>query len=313
MHPTKFDPCVGGGRPAGRADGPDERPGGEAQPKADPPMATPDRTGAISVTIGGQVRFQMKTKKRIREAFNENDRVVQVLADATDPTTLILIGRSAGTSRLEVTDVDGAKESYLIVVQRDVEMLRNLIRRTVPTALVEITPIGDSGNEHHPVRVRGHGGRPGHHPAAGRGPGPAGGGEHGHGRRRGERPARPARRDAGEGGPDAGPEPRGQLHHQREHGVGRQPARRAGLHPGDGRGGGDRGVAGGAPGPGRQPQSGSRAGVGGRTSSPGSPRARSSSCWPRSRARAWPSWWPPRPWWPGVGKRPTCWSAGRSR
>jgi pilus assembly protein CpaC len=108
-------------------------------------MATPDRTGAISVTIGGQVRFQMKSKKRIREAFNENDRVVQVLADATDPSTLILIGRSAGTSRLEVTDVDGAKESYLIVVQRDVEMLRNLIRRTVPTALVEITPIGDSG------------------------------------------------------------------------------------------------------------------------------------------------------------------------
>src|SRR4029078_13030906 len=85
------------------------------------------------------------TKKRIREAFNENDRVVQVLADATDPTTLILIGRAAGTSPLEVRDVDGAKESYLIVVQRDVEMLRNLIRRTVPTALVEITPIGDSG------------------------------------------------------------------------------------------------------------------------------------------------------------------------
>jgi pilus assembly protein CpaC len=120
-------------------------PAAQAQPKADPPMATPDRTGAISVTIGGQVRFQMKSKKRIREAFNENDRVVQVLADATDPTTLILIGRAAGTSRLEVTDVDGAKESYLIVVQRDVEMLRNLIRRTVPTALVEITPIGDSG------------------------------------------------------------------------------------------------------------------------------------------------------------------------
>ena len=116
-----------------------------AQPK-DPPMATPDRTGAISVTIGGQVRFQMKTKKRIREAFNENDRVVQVLADATDPTSLILIGRAAGTSRLEVTDADGAKETYLVVVQRDLEALRNIIRRTLPTALVEVTPIGEAGN-----------------------------------------------------------------------------------------------------------------------------------------------------------------------
>jgi pilus assembly protein CpaC len=116
-----------------------------AQEKKDPPMAVPDRTGAVAVTIGGQVRFQMKTKKRIKEAFNENDRVVQVLADAVDPTTLILIGRTAGTSRLELTDIDNAKESYLIVVQRDVEMLRNLIRKTLPTAKVEITPIGDSG------------------------------------------------------------------------------------------------------------------------------------------------------------------------
>jgi pilus assembly protein CpaC len=123
------------------ADGP-----ARAQEKKDPPMAVPDRTGAVSVTIGGQVRFQMKSKKRIKEAFNENDRVVQVLADAVDPTTLILIGRSAGTSRLELTDIDNGKESYLIVVQRDVEMLRNLIRKTIPTAKIEINPIGESGN-----------------------------------------------------------------------------------------------------------------------------------------------------------------------
>jgi pilus assembly protein CpaC len=145
MHPTKVIRtwAVAGLLAIGLAtlaDGP-----AKAQQKKDPPMAVPDRTGAVSVTIGGQVRFQMKSKKRIKEAFNENDRVVQVLADAVDPTTLILIGRSAGTSRLELTDIDNGKESYLIVVQRDVEMLRNLIRKTIPTAKVEITPIGDSG------------------------------------------------------------------------------------------------------------------------------------------------------------------------
>ena len=121
-----------------------ERPAAAQDPKS-APMATSDRTGAVTVTIGGQVRFQMKSKKRIKEAFNENERVVRVLADATDPTTLILLGQAAGTSRLELTDIDGAKESYLIVVQRDVEMLRNLIRKTLPTAMIEITPIGDSG------------------------------------------------------------------------------------------------------------------------------------------------------------------------
>jgi pilus assembly protein CpaC len=116
-----------------------------AQEKKAPPTTMADRTGAVTVPIGGQVRFQMKSKKRIAEAFNENDRVVRVLADATDPSYLILIGQQAGTSRLELTDADGTKENYLIVVQRDLEMLRNLIRKTVPTAMVEITPIGEQG------------------------------------------------------------------------------------------------------------------------------------------------------------------------
>src|SRR5262249_5221818 len=92
-------------------------------PKA--PMATPDRTGAITVTIGGQVQFQMKTKKAIKEAFVENERVVTVLAKQGFPDTLILIGRSAGMSRLDVIDADNVKESYVILVQRDLEMLKN--------------------------------------------------------------------------------------------------------------------------------------------------------------------------------------------
>ena len=145
MHPTKLARmwAVAGLLAVGLAVLAD-RPVAAQDPKS-APMATPDRTNAVTVTIGGQVRFQMRTKKRIKEAFNENERVVRVLADATDPSTLILIGQAAGTSRLELTDIDGAKESYLIVVQRDVEMLRNLIRKTLPTAMIEITPIGDSG------------------------------------------------------------------------------------------------------------------------------------------------------------------------
>jgi pilus assembly protein CpaC len=109
------------------------------------PMAQVDKTGAVVVTIGGQSRFQMKSKKPIKEAFNENDKVVQVLADASDPSTLILIGRTAGTSKLELIDAAGVKVNYLVVVQRDMELLRNLIKKTVPTASVEVTPIGDSG------------------------------------------------------------------------------------------------------------------------------------------------------------------------
>lgn len=136
------------GIPAGGQEPPKDPkdPKAPASPLPPAPAATGDRPAAVSVPLGGQVRFQMRTKKRIKEAFNENDRVLQVLADATDPTVLILVGRTAGTSRLtDVTDVDGAKESYLVVVQRDVEMLRRLIRETVPTALVQVTTLGEQG------------------------------------------------------------------------------------------------------------------------------------------------------------------------
>lgn len=117
----------------------------QERPPATPPMVTLDKSGAIPVTIGGQVRFQMKGAKPIKEAFNENDRVVQVLSDTSDPSKVILIGRAAGTSKLELTDTAGNKESYTVIVQRDMELLKTLIRKTVPTAAVEVTPIGDSG------------------------------------------------------------------------------------------------------------------------------------------------------------------------
>jgi pilus assembly protein CpaC len=116
-----------------------------------PPMATPDPSGAIQVPHGAQIRVQMKSKKRIKEAFNHDDRVVQVLADAQDPTTLILIARLGGKSRLDMVDVDGGKESYLIIVETDDDArrkraedeLRKLIKRTIPTANVEVIPIGE--------------------------------------------------------------------------------------------------------------------------------------------------------------------------
>ena len=116
------------------------------------PMAVPDQTGAISVTLGGQVRFQMATKRPIAEALNENDRVAQVLADASDRSFLVIRGLTAGTSRLTVKDADGKEEKYLIVVTRDVEALRNLIRKTIPTkgyrcssSLPDVWPARSSG------------------------------------------------------------------------------------------------------------------------------------------------------------------------
>jgi pilus assembly protein CpaC len=116
----------------------------DKDPKSAMPMAA--ATGsAINLTIGGQVRFQMQSKKAIREAVVGNDRVVTVLKFEGDPTSLVLIGRTAGNSTLELTAADGSRESYTVVVQRDLELLKTLIRKTVPSASVEVTGIGDAG------------------------------------------------------------------------------------------------------------------------------------------------------------------------
>ena len=110
-----------------------------------PAAAVVDKSGAVVVPIGGQVRFKMKSGKAVRSTNWDNERILQVLEDALDPKFVILNGRAAGTTRLELTDADGKKEEYLILVQRDLEMFRNLIKRTVPTAAVEVIPIGDAG------------------------------------------------------------------------------------------------------------------------------------------------------------------------
>lgn len=109
-----------------------------------------DRSGTVIVPVGGAVRLQMKTKKNIKQVFNEKPNVVAVEPDAASPAYVILRGAQQGTSRLELTDVDNVKETYEVVVQTDIDLLRNILRRAVPTASVEVIPFGNgvilSGN-----------------------------------------------------------------------------------------------------------------------------------------------------------------------
>jgi pilus assembly protein CpaC len=101
-----------------------------------------DRSGTVIVPVGGAVRLQMKSKKPIKEVFNEKPTVVAVEADAANPAYVILRGVAQGTSRIELMDADKGKEAYEVVVQTDIDLLRNILRRAVPTANVEIIPFG---------------------------------------------------------------------------------------------------------------------------------------------------------------------------
>lgn len=101
-----------------------------------------DRGNTVIVPVGGAVRLQMKSKKLIKQVFNEKPNVVVVEADAANPAYVILRGQQQGTSRLELTDADNGKETYEVVVQTDIDLLRNILKRAVPTANVDVIPFG---------------------------------------------------------------------------------------------------------------------------------------------------------------------------
>ena len=101
-----------------------------------------DRSNTVIVPVGGAVRLQMKNKKLIANVFNEKPNIVLAEPDATNPAFVILRGQQQGTSRLELTDADKGKEIYEVVVQTDIDLLRNILKRAVPTATVEVIPFG---------------------------------------------------------------------------------------------------------------------------------------------------------------------------
>jgi pilus assembly protein CpaC len=102
------------------------------------------RPSAVIVAIGGTVRLQMKNKRAIKTVVNPKENVVSIRAVAGDPTTILITGQQPDVTTIELTDVNDVKETYEVIVQLDVEYLRTLLRRTVPTA--NVTPIPSSNN-----------------------------------------------------------------------------------------------------------------------------------------------------------------------
>ena len=142
---------------------------------------------------GGPVRPEDR-QGRSPTSFVRNEDVLQVRLDPTDPKALLLTGRRP-RGHPDHAHVQGqaAGPMYDVVVQPDYDLLRNLIRRTVPTANVDVVP--GRRQRDHPERVRDQPAGRGHdHPA-------------GDQRRRREREQRD-QRDPGRRRP-AGPDRRG--------------------------------------------------------------------------------------------------------
>lgn len=114
------------------------------QPKQPPPpdVAIDRGTGALLVPLGGVVSFDPKldADALITDFVVTREDVVQVRPDPARKGAFLLTGRTTGLSQLTLALKDRPRLVYDIVVQPDLNLLRNIIKRTVPTAAVDVQP-----------------------------------------------------------------------------------------------------------------------------------------------------------------------------
>ncbi len=118
---------------------------GRGQPpeaKTAPPVTVDAKTGVLIVPIGGVVVFDPKLSAPPSDILISRDDVLSVQLDPNDPTQkkLLLRGRTGGMSQLTIVLKDKPSLKYDVMVQPDLALLRNVIKRTVPTSNVDVQP-----------------------------------------------------------------------------------------------------------------------------------------------------------------------------
>lgn len=104
------------------------------------------RTKALIVPLGGTVKWEPDLGGALpREVTVQNETMVLVRNDPTNPKQYIMTGTAPGLTRLTVLTSTNTRVMFDVVVEPDFEQLRNIIKRTLPTASVDIVPgIGTS-------------------------------------------------------------------------------------------------------------------------------------------------------------------------
>jgi pilus assembly protein CpaC len=97
-------------------------------------------TGRLLVPIDGTQRLQMTKKQVIAKAINRNEAVLRVSAVYGDPTTVLITGLTPGVGIITLIDEKNVEENFEVLIQRDVEYLRSILKRAVPTANIDPIP-----------------------------------------------------------------------------------------------------------------------------------------------------------------------------
>jgi pilus assembly protein CpaC len=111
-------------------------------PPVTPPAAARSRANAFVVAINSTKRLSMTSKRPIRSVVNEKDSIARIQAIQDDPSSVLVVGLQAGSTRVTMTDDQGTVEAIDIVVELDIDAIRSVLRRAFPTAAVEPIPTG---------------------------------------------------------------------------------------------------------------------------------------------------------------------------
>jgi pilus assembly protein CpaC len=119
-------------------------PAQEAPGAAKQQGTAPNRKNALVIPINGTERLQMQTKKRIDKVLNPRETVARVQPIPNDPNSVLVTGLDAGLTQITLIDENGVQELVDVVVQFDIEYLRTLLQRAVPSA--NIVPVPGANN-----------------------------------------------------------------------------------------------------------------------------------------------------------------------
>jgi pilus assembly protein CpaC len=96
----------------------------------------------LIVTINGTKKLQMTAKQLIVRVENQDPNIARVSPLQDDPTSVLVTGLMAGTTRVVLTDKEKKSEAFDIIVQLDVAFLRKILQETVPSANITPLPVG---------------------------------------------------------------------------------------------------------------------------------------------------------------------------
>src|SRR5262249_7235217 len=98
----------------------------------------------IVIPINGTHLLGAPSKKKLKKAVNTKENVVRVQPINDDAFHVLLTGLEPGITKVTITDEDDKEFGYDVVVQFDVEYLKSVLKRAVPTA--NIVPIPAANN-----------------------------------------------------------------------------------------------------------------------------------------------------------------------